>query len=428
MDTPFDSRFPIDPPSEEWQAENPGWHGVPPDHPRWRPCAGDKSGNLGPPPLHDFDPAPPKYDDVVSMRALLSVETWANRDIPEPDRLLGDLLTTTTRVFLVGRTGLGKTLLALAIAAGIASGAGVLHWASSRPARVLYLDGEMPGELIKPRAADAIRQLGVTIPPGNLLIFGRDIEDEARLICPTLPPFAPLNTEDGRLFLLALIAAIGGVDLIIFDNVMSLITGDMKDEIPWSETLPLVTTLTNRRIGQLWLDHTGHNSDRQYGSSTKAWRFDAVGCMTPLTEGQNGPHVTAFALSFEHPGKARRRTPGNWRDFEAQTIRLKDDVWTAEPVNPKCGPQAKPLTPAAMAQYGALSDALVVSRTIGRATRSEWYAECVRLGLATEIPAGAGSNERDRKTKLFRTYLSQLKIAGWIGVDGEVITDLHRGR
>jgi hypothetical protein len=53
---------------------------------------------------------------------------------------------------------------------------------------------------------------------------------------------------------------------------MFLIAGDQKDEVPWSETLPLVDKLTRLKIGQVWLDHTDHNTDRQYGSSTKAWR------------------------------------------------------------------------------------------------------------------------------------------------------------
>jgi hypothetical protein len=146
------------------------------------------------------DPMPQDEQSCAELRTLLSIHTWAERDIPEPDRLLGDLLTTTTRAFLVGRTGLGKTLLALAIAVGVASGQGFLHWLSARPARVLYLDGEMPAELIKQRARDAIRRLGeVTIPLGNLLMFGRDIEGEARRLFPSLPPFAALN-QFARMF------------------------------------------------------------------------------------------------------------------------------------------------------------------------------------------------------------------------------------
>jgi RecA-family ATPase len=94
--------------------------------------------SLSPEPSEDYLNAHDPDRKAESLRALLSVTAWAEMDIPEPDRLLGDLLTTTTRAFLVGRTGLGKTLLALAIAAGAASGTGFLHWRSSRPARVLY--------------------------------------------------------------------------------------------------------------------------------------------------------------------------------------------------------------------------------------------------------------------------------------------------
>ena len=94
--------------------------------------------------------------ETTALRGLLSIEAWAARDIPEPDYLLGNLITTTSRAFLVGRTGLGKTMLALAIAVGAASGRGFLNWRSSRPARVLYIDGEMPAELIKARAVDEL--------------------------------------------------------------------------------------------------------------------------------------------------------------------------------------------------------------------------------------------------------------------------------
>jgi hypothetical protein len=269
-------------------------------------------------------------DPVGELRNLLSVQAWADRDIPAPDRLLGDLITTTSRTFIVGRTGLGKTMFGFALGIGLANGTGFLHWRSARPARVLIIDGEMPGELIKARSIDALRRASVPPNPGFLTIYSRDMEDEIAHAFPMLGTLAPLNTEAGQNFVRSLIDVLGGVDVVIFDNVMSLVAGDMKDEIPWSETLPLVTNLTAKRIGQVWLDHTGHATDRQYGSATKAWRFDAVGLMTPLAEGQLEHGAVGFSLSFEPPGKARRRTPDNWSDFETCTIRLHEDQWTSD--------------------------------------------------------------------------------------------------
>ena len=166
---------------------------------------------------------------------------------------------------------------------------------------------------------------------------------------------------------------------------MSLITGDQKDELPWSDTLPLVAELTDRRIGQVWCDHTGHNTDRQYGSSTKAWRFDAVGVMT-APPGATDPKSVTFNLSFHFPGKARRRTPDNWHDFEAIDVRLENDAWTAttatkEAPTPKGGAAAvKGPKPGAVATYAALQ---AITGSTGTATRDEWYAECGGAGWPT---------------------------------------------
>jgi hypothetical protein len=309
------------------------------------------------------------------------------------------------------------------MACGIANGRGFLHWRSTGLARVLYIDGEMPGELIKVRSIDALRRAGTPPPPNNLVIYSRDSEDDFAARFPTIGRMPPLNTEAGRKWLLALIGALGGVDVVIFDNVMSLIAGDQKDEVPWSETTPLVSTLTAMHIAQVWLDHTGHNTERQYGSATKAWRFDAVGLMTPLPEDQRDQHETAFKLSFEHPGKARRRTPDNWRDFETCTIRLKDDRWMSEPTEAIGG--ARKISPTAQQLYRALLDALAVSEVVGRTTRALWYAEAARGGLTEPLRPDDGYQVKDRKQSRFRKYLIDIKSAGLIGIDGDTITHLR---
>jgi hypothetical protein len=86
------------PPSEQYQRER-GW----------------KDGK---PPPNGVDHAP--ETDLSALREAITLSAWIKRDLPKPECLLGDVLTTTTRMFLVGQTGLGKTLVGLAIAGGAA--------------------------------------------------------------------------------------------------------------------------------------------------------------------------------------------------------------------------------------------------------------------------------------------------------------------
>ena len=360
---------------------------------------------------------------------LLSIQAWTERNIPDLDQLLGDVLVAGGRMFLVGRTGLGKTMMAFAIACGIATGDGFLHWRCTKPKRVLLIDGEMPEGLIKARAIDAMRRLDTLPPSANLVIYSRYIEDEFAKICPDIGPMPPLNTQEGHDWVLALIDTLGGVDVVIFDNVMSLITGDQKDEVPWSETMPLVQHLTASNIGQCWLDHAGWNGDRQYGSSTKAWPFDSVGVMAPLKDDQCVAREVAFTVSFEFPGKARRRTPDNWADFETCTIRLKDDRWTSEPVNKDASKLGK-VAPSREPYYAALVSAIAKSTVgPGRTTLATWELECLRRDLIERPPelakdAKEGWQQRANRYREYRTAKSALIGAKWIAVDGDLVIDL----
>ena len=158
--------------------------------------------------------------------------------------MLGELMSTTSRVLLVGPTGFGKTNLVLAIAYAIAGGEPFLHWhAGEGPRRVLFIDGEMPQRLMRSRLEDGSRRLGAK--PETLFILSRE----------DFPDMPPLNTEAGQKFIDRVIDTLGRVDLIIFDNIQALLSGDMKEEEPWQRTLPWVRVrgLTRRKIGQIWM-------------------------------------------------------------------------------------------------------------------------------------------------------------------------------
>jgi hypothetical protein len=316
----------------------------------------------------------------------------------------------------------------------MASGRGFLNWTCDRSSRWLIIDGEMPTPLIKRRCADLIRRHG-GIRPHHLAIYSLDRAEEWAEAFPGLGTIGALNTPEGREFVQRLIDIVKP-DGVMIDNVMSLIAGDHKDEIPWAETWPLVFSITAQGIAQIWLDHAGHNGVRQYGSSTKAWRFDAVGVMTVLdggTERKPGEVETAFTLSFDPPyGKARRRTPENWRDFAPRTLRLRDDVWSGEDASSIAkrtkGTGLSAVKPSDRAFHAALIDALAVTSENGSTTEAAWLIECYRKGLLDPTDPDDDANARRRKRAGFRTAKSNLITASCIAQDGIRISDLTTSR
>jgi len=246
----------------------------------------------------------------------LTLSEWDARDLPSPDSLLGSVVSTTNRMLISAETGIGKTNLAIAIGLRIAAGDRFLHWdGSGKPRKVLYLDGEMSRRLLRLRLRSEAQRLGST-PATFFALCAEDIDD-----------FKPLNTQEGRSYLKDVIKKLGGVDLVIFDNIMSLISGSMIDEIPWAEVMPFVRSLTRRNTGQIWIHHTGHNEMRSYGTKTREWQMDTVAILEQVK--RPGTDVS-FKMSF---GKARERAPSNRCDFQDVEIALVDDAWvyTTEP-------------------------------------------------------------------------------------------------
>jgi AAA domain len=278
---------------------------------------------------------------------------------------MGQWLTTTSRVVLNADTGLGKSMLVIGLGMSGAAGSSFLHWAGVRPAKVLYIDGEMSRRLLKQRLADEERRLGAS-PQGFHALSHEDIAG-----------FAPLNTKAGQKIIERKIARIGSVDLIIFDNIMSLISGSMSDEESWAQTMPWIRSLTARGIGQLWVHHTGHNKSRGFGTSTREWQMDTV---IHLDRIERADTDVSFQLKFS---KARERTPTTRRDFTEAKIALVNDEWTWRPAE---GKGLEKISPENHKFLDALRSAVKNSPNCENAgfphiALEAWKNECVRWGL-----------------------------------------------
>jgi hypothetical protein len=325
---------------------------------------------------------------------ILTLAQWRERDLPEPDYLMGQWLTTTSRVILNAATGLGKSMLVIGLGMSGAAGNDFLHWAGVRPATVLYIDGEMSRRLLKQRLADGVKRLG-TEPKGFHALSREDVDG-----------FAPLNTKPGQEIIDRVIKRIGSVDLVIFDNIMSLTSGSMSDEESWAQTMPWIRHLTAKGIGQLWVHHTGHNKSRGFGTSTREWQMDTV---IQLDEVERPDTDVSFQLKFP---KARERTPATRMDFADTKIALVNDKWTSQSAE---GKRLGKLTPTAAKFLEALRNAARNTPDGDNAPfphvpLEAWKNECFRQGLI--------ERDKDRSaSSMLSTYKRQLSVANYIACD-----------
>ena len=343
-----------------------------------------------------------KEPDADYVRRRLSLADWLTRDIAAPDFMMGEVVSTTSRILVVGPTGLGKTNFGVALAIAIAGGRGFLHWrAGQGPRRVLYVDGEMPERLMRSRLEDAVRRLRQT--PESLFTLSRE----------DFPDMPPLDTKAGQDFIDHILEASSGVDLAIFDNIQSLTNSPLKEEEGWRFVTPWTRELTRRKVGQIWFHHTGHDESRSYGDKQREWQMDTV----VLMERVERPEAdVAFRLAFP---KCRQRTPDNRTDYEPAIITLQDDEWHSERGSGR--KMSKPPAPLARKFYDAIIDA-VIAHGVPRpqsgsrpcVTKQEWEAECTRLGL---IDAKAADSRRALMSKNRR----ELIAASWLACNGDFV-------
>ena len=238
-----------------------------------------------------------------------SLAAWLKKEMPPRDYLMGTVMCTTSRWMIYAPTGLGKTLFSLNIGTAIAAGKDFLLWKGGRPCRVLYIDGEMPRETFKERMQQVANLYGE-----DTQIFGLN-RDSLQADNMDIPP---LNTEEGAAWLEQQIE-LYQPDVIIFDSIMCLLTGDMKDEESWEPIKKLMKSLTNRYIAQIWVHHTGHAEGRSYGSNTREWELDTVLRLDRPKDNGEG-----FVLNFT---KHRLRTNLNAAEFAPIQCALTAEGW-----------------------------------------------------------------------------------------------------
>ncbi len=119
-----------------------------------------------------------KGETTKAKSGLVAVECkdLLNMTFPPRERLLSPWLPTQGLAMVYAMRGVGKTFFALEVAYTVASGGEFLGWKAEKPAGVLYIDGEMPVNVMQERLRNIAASRKETLQK-PLCVLNQDIQD-----------------------------------------------------------------------------------------------------------------------------------------------------------------------------------------------------------------------------------------------------------
>jgi hypothetical protein len=214
------------------------------------------------------------------IRELLPLLDWKAlwEDTTEQEWLVEPLLAKRRLVALYSAPKVGKSLLMLELAAGMACGRPVLGNSAQDPIRVLYVDFENDPK-------DDIRT--------RLDAMGYDWVDLGDLCYLSFPTLAKLDTKQGADELLAAIAEYA-CEVVVIDTVSRSVAGDENENDTWLNFYRHTgLRLKQAEVAMIRLDHSGKDESKgQRGGSAKSGDVDAVWRLSKLGD-------ESFRLSCE---------------------------------------------------------------------------------------------------------------------------------
>lgn len=238
--------------------------------------------------------------------------------------LLAPWLSRGGLAMVYASAGVGKTFFCLNVAYAVASGGDFLKFASPKPARVLYIDGEMSYDALQPRIAMIAKMQGEIEDPSNFMLITYDMFPEG--IMPKL------STQVGQLTYNEIISE-HQVDLVIVDNISCMTDLVENNAEEWNIMQDWEIYLRSLGVAILLVHHTSKDKKNQRGTVKREDILDSVILLEGMkTEQKN--IGSQFKITFTknrnffgedaEPFEASLDDKGNWvMKSDAQSISEK---------------------------------------------------------------------------------------------------------
>jgi len=290
----------------------------------------------------------------------VSISELLEREIKPREMLLAPILPEQGLAMLYAYRGIGKTFIALGIAAAVASGSRFLRWTAPRPRRVLYLDGELPAKTVQERSAMVLAGI-----EGD-----RPAPDAFRIITPDFQerPIPDLSTVEGQ----GLIEPhLNGIDLLVLDNLSALCRyGNENEGESWLPVQEWGLALRRRGISVLFVHHAGKNRS-QRGTSRREDLLDTVVTLKHPVD-YNPSEGLRCEVHFE---KTRGMLGEAAKPFEVRLETGTDGraIWTHRDLEDAKAAQAAELF-AAGTSVRRVAEKLGISKSTASRLRQKWQA------------------------------------------------------
>lgn len=204
-------------------------------------------------------------DSVGVQSSLIDWHHLLGDDMPDEEWIIEPFIATGRQAVIYSPPKVGKSLLALELAAAVAAGKPVLGCNNVKARTVLYVDFENAQADIRDRCLE----------------MGLEPDDLQRLKYMSFPPMSKMDTQAGGQELLAL-AQEFSAELVIVDTATRTIHGEENSNDTWANWYAN-TGLPLKRAGiaLIRLDHSGKDVTLgQRGGSSKSSDIDAVWQLT----------------------------------------------------------------------------------------------------------------------------------------------------
>lgn len=215
----------------------------------------------------DMERAQAGRDEQRPKPTLVAMDLYelASHQFKQREPLLTPWLNSQDLAMVYAGRGIGKTHMSFAVMMAIATGGTFGNWKAPKPAKVLYLDGELPGSVCQARLA--MHMPSAEPQPGFVRIFTPDL-------LPDGVALPDLSTVDGQDAVNQLIEP--DTALVVIDNLSAWCrTGRENEAESWHPVAGWILELRRRGLAVLMIHHAGKGG-QQRGTSKREDLLDVV--------------------------------------------------------------------------------------------------------------------------------------------------------